>query len=148
MAMLRLVLVASLVAATSAQFGRNRNAAVEHATGSLGDMGGVQDNGMNDVDLAMQGWKRSPRHKSYCNAAHACHLQQHCRTSSSPSSYSKHPCAMARASQACGVRNKGRKSVDATRNHRRTSHGNAYPRRMQHCSRAWRRPEIGRKCGR
>ncbi len=54
--MLRRLVVLSLVALSAAQFGRNRNN--EHAAGSLGDLGGAQDGGMSDVDLAMAGWEQ------------------------------------------------------------------------------------------
>merc|ERR1719310_812754 len=50
-------LLLALVASASAQFGRKNNQQ-QHAAGSLGDMGGVADNGVNDVDLAMQGWEQ------------------------------------------------------------------------------------------
>ena len=53
---IRSLLVASLVAAASAQFGRKRSD--EHAAGSLGDLGGAESVVKSDVDLAMEGWKQ------------------------------------------------------------------------------------------
>lgn len=49
--MLYKVLFLAFVVSADAQFGRKKE---QHAAGSLGDMGGVQDNGLSDVDLASE----------------------------------------------------------------------------------------------